>query len=168
MVVVPLYDTLGTEAITYIVNKGMSVGSGGNRPHYWLDLGFTFAYMRLDRDFIFKWTSTFLFNVIFKIIWCQILYSQALNIQSLFLTCISSFPAELSLVFVDKPEKANMLLEGVENKLTSGLKIIVLMDSYGSDLLERGKKCGVEIISMKAMEVSSCALPTLEGFPEVI
>jgi long-chain acyl-CoA synthetase len=25
MVVVPLYDTLGTEAITYIVNKGTSV-----------------------------------------------------------------------------------------------------------------------------------------------
>uniref|UniRef100_A0A452UBN2 Arachidonate--CoA ligase n=1 Tax=Ursus maritimus TaxID=29073 RepID=A0A452UBN2_URSMA len=83
MVVIPLYDTLGTEAITYIVNK-----------------------------------------------------------------------AELSLVFVDKPEKANLLLDGVENKLTPGLKIIVLMDSYGIDLLDRGKRCGVEIISMKAMEVS--------------
>ncbi|KAM5279348.1 long-chain-fatty-acid--CoA ligase 1 isoform 3-T6 [Hipposideros larvatus] len=81
MVVVPLYDTLGAEAITYVVNK-----------------------------------------------------------------------AELSLVFVDKPEKANTLLEGVENKLTPGLKIIVIMDSYGTDLLERGKKCGVEILSMKAME----------------
>ncbi|XP_014314594.1 long-chain-fatty-acid--CoA ligase 1 isoform X5 [Myotis lucifugus] len=81
MVVVPLYDTLGTEAITYIVNK-----------------------------------------------------------------------AELSLVFVDKPEKANLLLEGVENKLTPGLKVVVLMDSYGSELVERGKKCGVEITSMKAME----------------
>ncbi|KAF3825572.1 hypothetical protein GH733_005554 [Mirounga leonina] len=81
MVVVPLYDTLGTEAITYIVNK-----------------------------------------------------------------------AELSLVFVDKPEKANLLLDGMENKLTPGLKTIVLMDSYGIDLLERGKRCGVEITSMKAME----------------
>uniref|UniRef100_A0A8I3PNZ9 Long-chain-fatty-acid--CoA ligase n=1 Tax=Canis lupus familiaris TaxID=9615 RepID=A0A8I3PNZ9_CANLF len=81
MVVVPLYDTLGTEAITYIINK-----------------------------------------------------------------------AELSLIFVDKPDKANLLLDGVENKLIPGLKIIVLMDSYGIDLLERGKRCGVEIISMKAME----------------
>ncbi|XP_070109275.1 long-chain-fatty-acid--CoA ligase 1 isoform X2 [Equus przewalskii] len=81
LVVVPLYDTLGTEAITYIVNK-----------------------------------------------------------------------AELSLVFVDKPDKANLLLEGVENKLTPGLKIIVLMDSFDVDLLERGKKCGVEILSFKAME----------------
>ncbi|CAD7670506.1 unnamed protein product [Nyctereutes procyonoides] len=81
MVVVPLYDTLGTEAITYIINK-----------------------------------------------------------------------AELSLIFVDKPDKANLLLDGIENKLIPGLKIIVLMDSYGIDLLERGKRCGVEIISMKAME----------------
>ncbi|XP_077618334.1 long-chain-fatty-acid--CoA ligase 1 isoform X2 [Crocuta crocuta] len=81
MVTVPLYDTLGAEAITYIINK-----------------------------------------------------------------------AELSLVFVDKPDKANVLLEGVENKLTPGLKTIVIMDSYGIDLLERGKRCGVEITSMKAME----------------
>ncbi|XP_045408358.1 long-chain-fatty-acid--CoA ligase 1 isoform X3 [Lemur catta] len=81
MVTVPLYDTLGAEAITYIVNK-----------------------------------------------------------------------ADLSLIFVDKPEKARLLLEGVENKLTPGLKIIIVMDSYSSDLVERGKKCGVEIISMKAME----------------
>ncbi|EPY85607.1 long-chain-fatty-acid--CoA ligase 1 isoform 5 [Camelus ferus] len=81
MVIIPLYDTLGTEAITYIINK-----------------------------------------------------------------------AELSLVFVDKPEKANLLLDGVENKLIPGLKTVVLMDSFGSSLLERGQKCGVEIISMKALE----------------
>ncbi|XP_066093922.1 long-chain-fatty-acid--CoA ligase 1 isoform X1 [Saccopteryx bilineata] len=81
MVIVPLYDTLGAEAITYIINK-----------------------------------------------------------------------AELSIIFVDKPEKANVLLEGVENKLTPCLKIIVLMDSYGVDLVERGKKCGVEVTSIKAVE----------------
>uniref|UniRef100_G3TTV8 Long-chain-fatty-acid--CoA ligase n=1 Tax=Loxodonta africana TaxID=9785 RepID=G3TTV8_LOXAF len=86
MVVVPLYETLGSEAITYIVNK-----------------------------------------------------------------------AELSLVFVDKVEKAKHLLDGVENKLIPGLKIIVLMDSYGSDLVELGSKCGVEIISMKALQVSRSA-----------
>lgn len=81
MVVVPLYDTLGTDAITYIVNK-----------------------------------------------------------------------AELSVIFADKPEKAKLLLEGVENKLTPCLKIIVIMDSYDSDLVERGQKCGVEIIGLKALE----------------
>ncbi|KAM6221243.1 long-chain-fatty-acid--CoA ligase 1 isoform 2-T2 [Rhynchocyon petersi] len=81
MVIVPLYDTLGTEAITYIINK-----------------------------------------------------------------------AELSVVFVDKAEKANLLLDRVENKLIASLKILVLMDAYGSDVVERGKKCGVEIMSMKALE----------------
>ncbi|XP_021074305.1 long-chain-fatty-acid--CoA ligase 1 [Mus pahari] len=81
MVVVPLYDTLGADAITYIVNK-----------------------------------------------------------------------AELGVIFADKPEKAKLLLEGVENKLTPCLKIIVIMDSYSSDLVERGKKCGVEVISLKALE----------------
>ncbi|XP_051822200.1 long-chain-fatty-acid--CoA ligase 1 isoform X1 [Antechinus flavipes] len=81
MVVVPLYDTLGNEAITYIINK-----------------------------------------------------------------------AELSLVFVDKPEKVDLMLESVENKLTPGLKTIIIMDPFDSDLVERGKKCGVEVMSMKALE----------------
>ena len=77
----------------------------------------------------------------------------------------SSFTAELSVIFADKPEKAKLLLEGVENKLTPCLKIIVIMDSYGSDLVERGKKCGVEIISLKAVEVSPSTWPTsLKGW----
>lgn len=58
------------------------------------------------------------------------------------------------MIFADKPEKAKLLLEGVENKLTPCLKIIVIMDSYDNDLVERGRKCGVEIIGLKALEVS--------------
>nr|XP_058157338.1 long-chain-fatty-acid--CoA ligase 1 isoform X7 [Dasypus novemcinctus] len=81
MVVVPLYDTLGTDSIAYIINK-----------------------------------------------------------------------AKLSLVFVDKPDKAQLLLEGKEKKLTPSLKTVVLMDPYGIDLVERGKECGVEITSLKAIE----------------
>jgi hypothetical protein len=73
----------------------------------------------------------------------------------------SSFAAELTVIFADKSEKARLLLEGVENKLTPGLKIIVVMDTYGSELVERGKKCGVEIISMRAIEVSHPTQPTL-------
>lgn len=108
-------------------------------------------------------------NVVLKITWCWILYTQAFKILELLPHCVSLFLVELSLVFVDKPDKANLLLEGVENKLTPGVKIIVLMDSFDVDLLERGKKCGVEILSFKAMEVSHSTLPTsLEGFPEVV
>ncbi|NXU36593.1 ACSL1 ligase, partial [Drymodes brunneopygia] len=81
MVVVPLYDTLGAEAITYIVNK-----------------------------------------------------------------------ADLSLVFCDKPDKAKLLLTSVEKGEAPILNTIVIMDSFGLDLVERGKKCGVEIFSMREIE----------------
>uniref|UniRef100_A0A803YF07 Long-chain-fatty-acid--CoA ligase n=1 Tax=Meleagris gallopavo TaxID=9103 RepID=A0A803YF07_MELGA len=81
MVVVPLYDTLGTEAITYIVNK-----------------------------------------------------------------------ADLSLVFCDTPEKAKLLLTAVEKGETPILSTIVIMELFGTDLVERGKKCGVEVFSMREIE----------------
>ncbi|NXF39725.1 ACSL1 ligase, partial [Nyctibius bracteatus] len=81
MVVVPLYDTLGAEAITYIVNK-----------------------------------------------------------------------ADLSLVFCDKPDKAKLLLTNVEKGETPILNSIVIMESFSVDLVERGKKCGVEIFSMREIE----------------
>ncbi|NXG57046.1 ACSL1 ligase, partial [Hemiprocne comata] len=81
MVVVPLYDTLGTEAIAYIVNK-----------------------------------------------------------------------ADLSLVFCDKPDKAKLLLTSVEKGETPILNTIVIMESFGTDLVERGKKCGVEVFSMRELE----------------
>ncbi|NWR63071.1 ACSL1 ligase, partial [Bucorvus abyssinicus] len=81
MVVVPLYDTLGTEAITYIVNK-----------------------------------------------------------------------ADLSLVFCDKPDKAKLLLTSVEKGEASVLNTIVIMEPFGMDLVERGKKYGVEIFSMREIE----------------
>uniref|UniRef100_A0A8C6ZRJ6 Arachidonate--CoA ligase n=1 Tax=Nothoprocta perdicaria TaxID=30464 RepID=A0A8C6ZRJ6_NOTPE len=77
LVVVPLYDTLGSEAITYIVNK-----------------------------------------------------------------------ADLSLVFCDKPDKAKLLLTSVEKGETPVLNTIVIMEPFGIDLVERGKKCGVEVFSM--------------------
>ncbi|NWJ01555.1 ACSL1 ligase, partial [Crypturellus undulatus] len=78
LVVVPLYDTLGAEAITYIVNK-----------------------------------------------------------------------ADLSLVFCDKPDKAKLLLTSVEKGEAPVLNTIVIMEPFGLDLVERGKKCGVEIFSMR-------------------
>ncbi|KAM4809489.1 long-chain-fatty-acid--CoA ligase 1 isoform 2-T4 [Rhinophrynus dorsalis] len=81
MVAVPLYDTLGAEAITYIINK-----------------------------------------------------------------------ADLSLVFCDNQEKAKVLLSNVEKGETPVLRTIVLMDPFDNNLVERGKKCGVELISLKDIE----------------
>ncbi|XP_018115415.1 acyl-CoA synthetase long chain family member 1 protein L homeolog isoform X2 [Xenopus laevis] len=81
MVAVPLYDTLGAEAITYIINR-----------------------------------------------------------------------ADLSVVFCDSPEKAKLLLSNVEKGETPVLRTIVLMNPFDSDLVERGKKCGVELVSLKDVE----------------
>uniref|UniRef100_A0A8C8SH12 Long-chain-fatty-acid--CoA ligase n=1 Tax=Pelusios castaneus TaxID=367368 RepID=A0A8C8SH12_9SAUR len=81
LVVVPLYDTLGVDAITYIVNK-----------------------------------------------------------------------ADIALIFCDKSDKAKLLLDNVEKGETTVLNAIVVMESFDSLLVERGKKCGVEILSMREME----------------
>uniref|UniRef100_F6YMF2 Long-chain-fatty-acid--CoA ligase n=1 Tax=Xenopus tropicalis TaxID=8364 RepID=F6YMF2_XENTR len=81
MVVVPLYDTLGPEAIVYIVNR-----------------------------------------------------------------------ADLSLVFCDKPDKALTLLNNCEKGQMPVLKAIVVMEQFGTELKERGAKCGVEILSMEEIE----------------
>lgn len=59
----------------------------------------------------------------------------------------------MSLVFCDKPDKAKLLLASVEKGETPILNSIVIMDSFGADLVERGKKCGVEVFSMKEIEV---------------
>ncbi|KAM7168289.1 long-chain-fatty-acid--CoA ligase 1 isoform 1-T2 [Macrochelys suwanniensis] len=81
MVVVPLYDTLGADAIGYIVNK-----------------------------------------------------------------------ADVALVFCDTSDKAKLLLDNVERGETPVLNTIVIMESFDSDLVERGKKCGVEILSLRELE----------------
>ncbi|XP_065452859.1 long-chain-fatty-acid--CoA ligase 1 isoform X3 [Chrysemys picta bellii] len=81
MVVVPLYDTLGADAISYIVNK-----------------------------------------------------------------------ADVGLVFCDKSDKAKLLLDNVERGETPVLNTIVIMESFDSDLVECGKKCGVEILSLRELE----------------
>ncbi|XP_043369522.1 long-chain-fatty-acid--CoA ligase 1 isoform X3 [Dermochelys coriacea] len=81
MVVVPLYDTLGADAISYIVNK-----------------------------------------------------------------------ADVALVFCDKSDKAKLLLDNVERGETPVLNTIVIMESFDSVLVERGKKCGIEILSLRELE----------------
>ncbi|XP_069055662.1 long-chain-fatty-acid--CoA ligase 1 isoform X2 [Pleurodeles waltl] len=81
MVTVPLYDTLGPEAISYIINK-----------------------------------------------------------------------AEIALVFCDNTDKTKCLLDNMEKGQTPVLRTIIVMDSFDTEIVERGKKCGVEILSMKALE----------------
>uniref|UniRef100_A0A8C6GHG7 Long-chain-fatty-acid--CoA ligase n=1 Tax=Mus spicilegus TaxID=10103 RepID=A0A8C6GHG7_MUSSI len=60
--------------------------------------------------------------------------------------------ADICTVIVDKPHKATLLLEHVERKETPGLKLVILMEPFEDALRERGKKCGVDIKSMQAIE----------------
>ncbi|KAF6081679.1 hypothetical protein HJG60_008716 [Phyllostomus discolor] len=60
--------------------------------------------------------------------------------------------ADISTVIVDKPQKAQLLLEHVERKETPGLKLIILMEPLEEALKDRGQECGVVLKSMQAVE----------------
>ncbi|XP_028810231.1 long-chain-fatty-acid--CoA ligase 5 [Denticeps clupeoides] len=60
--------------------------------------------------------------------------------------------ADITTVLCDKQEKAETLLTNSEKKLTPVLKRIILMDAFDASLVERGSKCGVEILSLKEVE----------------
>lgn len=53
----------------------------------------------------------------------------------------------------DKQDKAEILLENSEKNLTPVLKTIILMDPYDAALTDRGSKSGVDILSLKDVEV---------------
>uniref|UniRef100_A0A8C4H4D4 Long-chain-fatty-acid--CoA ligase n=1 Tax=Dicentrarchus labrax TaxID=13489 RepID=A0A8C4H4D4_DICLA len=60
--------------------------------------------------------------------------------------------AEISTVLCDNQNKAETLLQTRETGQTPVLKTIVIMDSFNSELVERGTKCGVDIVSMQDVE----------------
>ncbi|XP_068161272.1 long-chain-fatty-acid--CoA ligase 5 [Antennarius striatus] len=60
--------------------------------------------------------------------------------------------AEISVVLCDNQTKAETLLQTREKGQTPVLKTIVIMDSFDPELVERGKKSGVEILSMQDVE----------------
>uniref|UniRef100_A0A3B3UTX7 long-chain-fatty-acid--CoA ligase n=1 Tax=Poecilia latipinna TaxID=48699 RepID=A0A3B3UTX7_9TELE len=61
--------------------------------------------------------------------------------------------AGISMVLCDNQKKAEVLLLNHEKGQTPVLKTVALMDSFSPELIERGKKCGVDIVSMEDLEV---------------
>uniref|UniRef100_A0A8C6Q3L3 Long-chain-fatty-acid--CoA ligase n=1 Tax=Nothobranchius furzeri TaxID=105023 RepID=A0A8C6Q3L3_NOTFU len=61
--------------------------------------------------------------------------------------------ADISTVICDKMEKAQVLLNNVERKDTPRLGRIILMDAFDSDVVERGKSCGVHVQALQEVEV---------------
>lgn len=62
-------------------------------------------------------------------------------------------PAGISTVLCDSQSKAETLLQICENGQTSVLKTVIVMDSFGAEWVERGSKCGVDVVSMQDVEV---------------
>ncbi|TMS22294.1 Long-chain-fatty-acid--CoA ligase 5 [Larimichthys crocea] len=60
--------------------------------------------------------------------------------------------AEISTVLCDNQNKAETLLQTREKGQTPVLKTVVIMDPFNSELVERGTKCGVEIVSLEDVE----------------
>lgn len=56
----------------------------------------------------------------------------------------------------DNQNKAQALLKSQEDGLIPVLKTIIIMDSFDSELVERGTKCGVDVVSLQDVEVFSC------------
>lgn len=110
LVVVPLYDTLGAEAIIYTIDKG-TVKTRAAAP---------------SRCPASRHAGSF--------------------------STVPSVPATISTVICDKPEKAQMILDCVNGKGTS-VKMIVIMEEFQDELVERAQECDIEIISFKDLEV---------------
>ncbi|XP_076615874.1 long-chain-fatty-acid--CoA ligase 5 isoform X2 [Chaetodon auriga] len=60
--------------------------------------------------------------------------------------------ADISTVLCDNQNKAEVLLQNREKGLTPVLKTIVIMDPFKPELVERGAKCGVDVVSMQDVE----------------
>lgn len=60
--------------------------------------------------------------------------------------------AEISTTICDKQNKAETLLQNREKGEIPVLKTIIIMDPFDSELVERGAKCGVELLSMQDVE----------------
>ncbi|XP_047466026.1 long-chain-fatty-acid--CoA ligase 5 isoform X2 [Mugil cephalus] len=60
--------------------------------------------------------------------------------------------AEISTVLCDNQKKAETLLQNREKGQTPVLKTIVIMDTFDLELVNRGAKCEVDIVSLQDME----------------
>ncbi|CAG06540.1 unnamed protein product, partial [Tetraodon nigroviridis] len=62
--------------------------------------------------------------------------------------------AGISTVLCDNQKKAEALLQISEKGQASVLKTVVVMDPFSSECVERGSKCGVDVVSMQDLEAA--------------
>lgn len=124
LVVVPLYDTLGTESIGYIIEKGREKRHRDNEPCH------PHSSLRTPNS------PTNCFHSVILIL----------------IIVAPFFPGSISTIICDVAQKAQIILECVSGKGKT-VKTIVLMEAFDAELVSRGQECGVEIISLADFEV---------------
>ncbi|KAM8889793.1 long-chain-fatty-acid--CoA ligase 5 [Synchiropus picturatus] len=67
--------------------------------------------------------------------------------------------ADITTVLCDNDKKVETLLQNREKGLIPALKTIIVMDSFSSDLVERGTKCGVDVVTLQDVEAVGKANP---------
>uniref|UniRef100_A0A8C1SC45 Arachidonate--CoA ligase n=1 Tax=Cyprinus carpio TaxID=7962 RepID=A0A8C1SC45_CYPCA len=76
--------------------------------------------------------------------------------------------AEISMVVCDKEDKAESLLKIKEKGVTPALSCLVLFNPFSAALLERGRKCGVEILQLSQIMVRKNLKPPVVRAPYVV
>uniref|UniRef100_A0A673AY69 Arachidonate--CoA ligase n=1 Tax=Sphaeramia orbicularis TaxID=375764 RepID=A0A673AY69_9TELE len=66
--------------------------------------------------------------------------------------------AEISLVICDREEKAASLLENKEKGVTPKLSCLVVFNDFSDAFLERAKNCGVEVLTLAQLMVSTAVV----------
>lgn len=153
MVVVPLYDTLGPDAIRFIINTGKTSNRYKVVDHHLLPTEMTCRDGRLGTLFNCR-------NA--KKVFCLVdLFWRYL--------CAGVLSAEISTVICDKADKAQVLLDNVKRGDTPGLRRIILMDAFDLALVEHGQRCGVHVQALQEVEVcdqwhTSSTVPSSHGY----
>lgn len=115
---VPLYDTLGTEAIRYIIDKGKAAP-------------------------------------------CRQLVHVSVSFDLTF--CVSA--ASISTIVCDVADKVNLVLACVKDR-KHAVKTIIVMETPSADLVDRGHRAGIHILSLQETEVrpSGCGPAQIQMF----
>lgn len=66
--------------------------------------------------------------------------------------------ADISTVLCDNQSKVETLLQIQEEGQTKVLRTIVVMDDFSPELVGRGTQCGVEVLSLQDLEVTTATL----------
>lgn len=121
-------------------------------------------YVNFSCSFILKWSNYILICMhadtcvaqgvpaVFSVVSDRIIIRHQVFVC--FASCICvCFAACISTVVCDVAEKAKLLMDCVSGTQHS-LKTLILMEEFDADLVSRGQRCGIDIISLKDAEVN--------------